>query len=1218
MKTKPTLRSFLTLSASTLLAVSYTHAANLTWDPDGDSAEVNPANATWSTAAGNLFWNNGGGVANVAWTTGNAAILGGSGGPFAITVGSAVTVQKITFASSSYTLTGANNVTITPASGNPLLQVDSGAVATIGAGTNIIVANSSNLGQATGTTAAGTLNIDGTNAVIRPSTNAPGFSLSGSGFIVNVKNGTLRTSTTATSPSITVGAAVGSDVNMNVSGGVVTVTGSGGLIVGGSGQGTVTQTGGTISIASTSTAGVSFAANAANESVNTFNLGGGTLNTPIVRKGVATTGTAVFNFNGGLLVANNTATTTTNATFMEGLDAANVKAGGARIQNANNIIINQALLEDADSPGGGLTKTGAGTLTLAGQNTYTGATTVTSGKLLLSTAGSGASDVSIASGATVGVVGASPSVPEYVNAGDLSLSSTSTLIIDYATEELSVDTAPLSVENFTLDTGINLLITGSVTPGPSYQLVTWTGSGPTLASDTFNQVFVNGLVGTLNISGNTLFVTFTAPPPISWNTGDGTWDTSASNWVDEALVAATFTDAADAVLFGDAAGVSGSPVVTLNSTLSPLGVTMNSTSRDYTISGSGTIAGPAGITLDSSNLGKLTLTNTNTYTGETKVLGGTLRLGDGGSTGSLATASPIISAINTSFEVNQSDTVTQGTDFGVISGAGGFAQTGAGTTVLNSVNTFTGATTITSGNLEIGANGRLGSGNYFGGIGISEETSVFQYRSTSTQTLAGVISGAGSLVKSSGSGILTLAAGNSYTGSTTVRGELRLQHVGALASTSAISLADGTAILRPNVGDVVIDAPITVDTAEATAQINAPFPGDGGEVVTLTVNGAISGAGNLRLFSRTSGWNANSTILLNAASTYLGNTVLDTAGEQDHFAGVNLIVKSGIENALPATTVLTIDGDVGRGTGRTASFDLNGFNQTLAGLTNVTGVATKLRVQRVTNTSETFATLTINNSADFSFGSTADVTNANLPSAKISGRVNLAKSGAGTFTLVGIHAYAGDTTVTEGILVQSAANNNADPLPPGLPISNDASTYTIAPTATLNLNFDGTDNIGQLFIGTTQQAAGVYGSIGSGAQFESAQITGTGTLTVASGSAPNGYAGWAATNAGGQASGLDFDNDGVANGVEFFMNAAAGFTSNPQLSTGVPRTITWPNGGNIPASAYGTQFVVQTSPDLTVWTDVLIGDLTTNTDSTLTYTLTGGSPRFVRLSVNPD
>jgi autotransporter-associated beta strand protein len=85
---------------------------------------------------------------------------------------------------------------------------------------------------------------------------------------------------------------------------------------------------------------------------------------------------------------------------MGGLTNAFIKAGGAAFEPASgrNITITQALLTDPVSTGGGLTKSGAGVLTLTGTNTYTGDTVVTGGSLSL---GNGATGTSLTDTADV-------------------------------------------------------------------------------------------------------------------------------------------------------------------------------------------------------------------------------------------------------------------------------------------------------------------------------------------------------------------------------------------------------------------------------------------------------------------------------------------------------------------------------------------------------------------------------------------------------------------------------------------------------------------------------------------------------------------------------------------------------------------------------------------------------------------------------------------------
>jgi len=201
----------------------------------------------------------------------------------------------------------------------------------------------------------------------------------------------------------TVGRNAGSNGLLSISSGTFRLTGpgstvSGFLAVGYSGTGTLTVSGNGVMETGTSGFGALLIVNTGSGS-GVVNLDGGTIRA----RQVWTTGTvgssSTFNFNGGTLVA-----LAPNATYMQGLSTASVKAGGAIINtNGNDITIAQALLDGGG--GGGLTKNGAGTLTLTGANTYTGATVVNSGSLVAN--GSLAGGVSVGLG---GVLGGSGSV----------------------------------------------------------------------------------------------------------------------------------------------------------------------------------------------------------------------------------------------------------------------------------------------------------------------------------------------------------------------------------------------------------------------------------------------------------------------------------------------------------------------------------------------------------------------------------------------------------------------------------------------------------------------------------------------------------------------------------------------------------------------------------------------------------------------------------------
>lgn len=97
----------------------------------------------------------------------------------------------------------------------------------------------------------------------------------------------------------------------------------------------------------------------------------------------------------------------------------------------------------------------------------------------------------------------------------------------------------------------------------------------------------------------------------------------------------------------------------------------------------------------------------------------------------------------------------------------------------------------------------------------------------------------------------------------------------------------------------------------------------------------------------------------------------------------------------------------------------------------------------------------------------------------------LTKAGAGTMLLAGANTYSGDTIVEAGKLIMG-----------GRVLSDTANVY-LSTGSTLELTFRGADMINALLIGGVFQKAGIWGAVGSSAQFTSPLITGGGLLSVA-------------------------------------------------------------------------------------------------------------------------
>jgi fibronectin-binding autotransporter adhesin len=359
-----------------------------------------------------------------------------------------------------------------------------------------------------------------------------------------------------------------------------------------------------------------------------------------------------------------------------------------------------------------------------------------------------------------------------------------------------------------------------------------------------------------------------------------------------------------------------------------------------------------------------------------------------------------------------------------IGGARALIKGGAGTTVLTGTNSFSGATILNAGRLHLGSNQALGS---------SPDVTVKS--ATAVQLLNGVTI-TGKTIKLASNG----APSTDFNG-------------GLQATPNGTATWDGPVVLNENLA-------------------NTPRIG-GGLGSKLTITGAIQNGLGTNLYI--SGGNGGlsdiakaCTVMLTGKSTYTGGTNI-----------IRGILQLGITDALPITTILDVDSVTN--VGDLSTFDMNGFNQQVSGLQDT---ATALLNSLIANTSSAPSTLTINNTALFTY------------EGLISGNVSIIKKGSSQQTLSGTNTRTGDTTVQEGILTLTT------------PTLADTSRVFLNNLGTLNLTHAATDTIDKLEINGIGQAAGEYGAVGSGAAHEIATITGTGKLLVITGSVNAAFTTW--------------------------------------------------------------------------------------------------------------
>jgi prepilin-type processing-associated H-X9-DG protein/prepilin-type N-terminal cleavage/methylation domain-containing protein len=132
-------------------------------------------------------------------------------------------------------------------------------------------------------------------------------------------------------------------------------------------------------------------------------------------------------------------------------------------------------------------------------------------------------------------------------------------------------------------------------------------------------------------------------PALTWTNAaaNNLWDTMSQNW-NSASASTTYTDG-DAVTFNDSANAY---LVTLNTTVQPASIAVNNSAGDYTITGSGAIAGaPA---LAKAGTGRLIIDTANFNLGAVTISSGELQLAS--STG-LATLTSLAISANATFDI---------------------------------------------------------------------------------------------------------------------------------------------------------------------------------------------------------------------------------------------------------------------------------------------------------------------------------------------------------------------------------------------------------------------------------------------------------------------------------------------------------------------------------------------------------------------------------------
>lgn len=538
---------------------------------------------------------------------------------------------------------------------------------------------------------------------------------------LTVQNGSTLSSSAAATSSI-VGSVAGSNATLTVTGPGSTwsTTGTGTVTIGNAGTGTLNVANGG-AVNAMDVQGVTFG-NFASGTLNVTSGGTFTTTTSLVRNG-----TANVSGSGSLL---NVGTSLNVGTINNLTGALNVQNGGAVTAGSVTIgpgsLSNRLATGTATITGAGsqLTSSGALNIGLWGRGTLTASNgaVVTANTVAMATGSAGRATFNLSSGGMLATqamtAGAGTAQVNFDGASLRATASNGAFISGFTGTELNIasggltlDSAGFNVTATSPFTGVGALTkvgTGTATLAGSN---TYSG-GTTISAGTLqlgNGGTAGSIAGDVANNGTLAFDrsdTYTFGGQITGagavtQAGTGTTVLTGSNTYSggTAINGGTLQVSSDANL-GDANGALSLNGGTLHNTASfasARAVTLSAGGGTFQTTGDLTLAGTidgAGM-LTKTDAGTLLLTGNNTYSGGTAINGGTLQLGNGGASGSIAGDV----ANNGTLAIDRSDTVTLSA---AVSGSGAVRQIGTGTTILSANNTYAGGTTIAAGTLAVG------------------------------------------------------------------------------------------------------------------------------------------------------------------------------------------------------------------------------------------------------------------------------------------------------------------------------------------------------------------------------------------------------------------------------------------------------------------------------------------------------------------------------------